>query len=474
MYQFHGCWYHGHDCHLNNTKYNETRKTTSSDLRKKTEEITTYIRRLGFNVIQMWECEWLRVKRNNPDLQEFLASLRLPHHNKKTMTQAEILKFIVDGSMFGLVECDIRVPQDLADTFAEMTPIFKNVEISREDIGEHMKHYAERMGVFKRPRRSLIGSMFGSKILLATPLLRWYLSHGLVVDHVYEIVEYSRNNCFREFGESVSDARRAGDRDPSNSILADTMKLLGNSAYGKTVTNQQRHRVVKVADETDAPRFINDNHFRALDDLGGGVYEVELTKRVINLNLPIQIGFFVYQYAKLRMLEFYYDFLMTFIHHSDFEMCEMDTDSAYLAISGNTLDEIIKPEKRALYEREKNKWFPREDTPAHKAFDKRTPGLFKVEWEGVGIVALCSKTYFCFGNEDKVSCKGLNKKTNKITKEKYLNVLRSQTSGTGINRGFQMRGGDMYTYEQTKTAFTYLYPKRKVNEDGRSTTYLDL
>ena len=155
-------------------------------------------------------------------------------------------------------------------------------------------------------------------------------------------------------------------------------------------------------------------------------------------------------------------------------MCEMDTDSAYLAISGESLDELIRPDKREVYETEKIDWFPRDDTDAHKAFDKRTPGLFKIEWEGRGIVALCSKTYFRFGDQNKVSCKGLNKKTNEITKEKYLNVLRLQAPGSGINRGFRMRDGDMYTYEQTKTAFTYLYPKRKVHEDGRSTTYLDL
>ena len=238
--------------------------------KKKTEEMSTYIRSQGLNLVELWECEWLKMKKGNPHLQEFLASIRLPHHNRTTMTQAEVLQFIADGTMFGLVECDVRVPPALTETFAEMTPIFKNVDITKEDIGAHMKNYAERAGVFKAPRRSLIGSMFGSKIMLATPLLRWYLSHGLVVDHVYEVVEYSRRNCFRAFGESVSNARRAGDRDQSNSILADTMKLLGNSAYGKTVTNQERHRVVKVADETDAPCFVNDNHFRALHDLGEG------------------------------------------------------------------------------------------------------------------------------------------------------------------------------------------------------------
>ena len=43
---------------------------------------------------------------------------------------------------------------------------------------------------------------------------------------------------------------------------------------------------------------------------------------------------------------------------------------------------------------------PRTDTPEHKAYDKRTPGLFKVKWKGKGIIGLCSKTYYCFGAKD--------------------------------------------------------------------------
>jgi len=38
-------------------------------------------------------------------------------------------------------------------------------------------------------------------------------------------------------------------------------------------------------------------------------YEVKSFKETVKLDLPLQIGFFVYGYAKLRMLQFYYDFL---------------------------------------------------------------------------------------------------------------------------------------------------------------------
>ena len=70
-------------------------------------------------------------------------------------------------------------------------------------------------------------------------------------------------------------------------------------------------------------------------------------------------------------------------------------------------------------------------------FDKRTPGLFKVEFVGDGMVALCSKTYYAFGEQNKASCKRLNKCLNNITKEKFLQVLSSRQSGGGLNRGFR-------------------------------------
>ena len=126
------------------------------------------------------------------------------------------------------------------------------------------------------------------------------------------------------------------------------------------------------------------------------------------------------------MLQFYYDFMDVFEDHRDFPYCIMDTDSAYMALSTDTLEEVVKPHLRQKYILEKNDWLPRDDTPEHAAYDKRTPGLFKEEYRGDGIVALCSKTYYCFGVEDKVSCKGINKCLNDIHKGTYMDVLLSK------------------------------------------------
>ena len=41
---------------------------------------------------------------------------------------------------------------------------------------------------------------------------------------------------------------------------------------------------------------------------------------------------------------------------------------------------LVKPEITVEFKTDKAKWFPLKDTPKHEAYDKRTPGLFKVEW----------------------------------------------------------------------------------------------
>ena len=106
--------------------------------------------------------------------------------------------------------------------------------------------------------------------------------------------------------------------------------------------------------------------------------------------------------------------------------------------------------------------------------DQRTPGLFKTEYSGSGAVALCSKTYICYGETTKISTKGLNKKTNSLEPKDFKHVLTTKQPGGGVNMGFKTDGKTMYTYKQHRQALTYFYIKRKIQPDGVSTTTLDI
>lgn len=126
-----------------------------------------------------------------------------------------------------------------------------------------MQEHVRANDLSENPRRLLIGGTRARKILIATPLLQWYLKQGLHVTRIYQVIEYVPGRCFRDFVHEVSTARRQGDEDATMSIIADTQKLIGSCGYGGLIMDQSKHRHVTyvqgtnaASDEVNDPLFI--------------------------------------------------------------------------------------------------------------------------------------------------------------------------------------------------------------------------
>ena len=59
------------------------------------------------------------------------------------MTQQQILTLLIYGTLFGMIECDVCLHEELQDYVSEMQPMFKNARLTRYDIGMFMRRYAE-------------------------------------------------------------------------------------------------------------------------------------------------------------------------------------------------------------------------------------------------------------------------------------------------------------------------------------------
>ena len=127
-----------------------------------------------------------------------------------------------------------------------------------------------------------------------------------------------------------------------------------------------------------------------------------------------------YCLAKFRMLQFFYDFLDKYFSRQDLELYYMNTDSFYLAMNGDSLDDIVKPGMRQAYETDKKNWLPTEK------FSERTPGLFKPEFVGTRGVWLTAKCYLVQDQnkigKNKYSCKSVSKKHNDLYFFKTIRV----------------------------------------------------
>ena len=451
----------------------------SKSRRERTQEKANTLRNLGYKLVTMWECRWKKER------------ARSNEERNQSMTEKEILEKVLNNEIYGMIQCDIEADDDMLAYFSEMSPIFKTSSVGINDIGEHMAAHLNHEG---KSKRLLIGGTKAKGILIATPLLRFYIKHGMTISNVQVCIEYEPSRCFATFADEVTRSRRAADVNPETQILADTNKLIGNSAYGVVLMRNDKHRTTKYVDnDHDLSAEFNKKSFCRFEMIDEKLFEIQHAKSRVVHHLPLQIGFFILQFAKLRLLEFYYDFLDHYIARCDYQMICCDTDSAYITLSDRSLRAVVKPELlcefdmslnqhcSAEYEykptlENPNKYLQRICCGKHTKEDARTPGLFKIECQGEGIVALCSKTYCVKSDKPKFSCKGINKASlyTDTVYNLYKNVLFSKISASAVNHGIRMLNNRMVSYEQKRYGFRYAYWKRKLQDDGVSTLPLDI
>ena len=159
-----------------------------------------------------------------------------------------------------------------------------------------------------QPERMLISSFHLNNGTLITPLLLFYLKHGLVCKKIHPFVQYIPKKCFNTVVQSAVNARHQGDENPNLSLVAETMKLLANSSYGSQMIDRSRHTVTK---------YLNDEKRTVQKIAKCSSVLITLLINCTKLNWlkpgiahiePIFVRLFILQYAKQERLELYFKF----------------------------------------------------------------------------------------------------------------------------------------------------------------------
>ena len=201
-----------------------------------------YIKEKGYKVEEMWDCDWWENFKKDDKIKNHVRT-RSP---KKDLFLQTLLAKIKDGSLFGYVQCDLVVPDELKSKFANFPPILKNTVVGRDDIGDHMKNYVIENEMLNHSQRVLISSFKLENGTVISPLFNFYMKLGLQCTKIYQFVHYSPRKCFNKFVQSVVDARREGDDNHLSGVVTETRKLSGNSSYGYQIMDRRRHRITKV------------------------------------------------------------------------------------------------------------------------------------------------------------------------------------------------------------------------------------
>ena len=147
-----GCFYHYCSCQEARLALTEEDIKRGNKKREMDQMRKQYIKEKGYNVVEMWECEWWNLYKTTTCVTEHL---REPFTYKRPLREESLLEQIRSGKLFGYVECDIEVPEELKKKFANSPPIFKNTNVGRHDIGSLMQDYADKRGLLCQPRKAI-------------------------------------------------------------------------------------------------------------------------------------------------------------------------------------------------------------------------------------------------------------------------------------------------------------------------------
>ena len=250
------CYYHYCPCQEARPSLTDTDIESGVKKRQQDEMRRDFIQQKGYQIVEMWECEWWSLYKTGDA--SVKSHLRENFPYKRPLSEEQLLQGNIDGRLFGYVQCDIEVPEHLRSYFSNFPPIFtKNIVVRREDIGNLMRDYAEKENIMPQPRRMLISSFILLIGTILTPLILFYLKLGLVCKKIHRFVQYTPRKCFNNFVQSAVDARRQRDENPNSSVVAETMKLLANSSYGYQIMDRSRHSVTKYLNDEKTHSAIN-------------------------------------------------------------------------------------------------------------------------------------------------------------------------------------------------------------------------
>ena len=237
-----------------------------------------------------------------------------------------------------------------------------------------------------------------------------------------------------------------------------------------------------------------------MEELEADVFQISMTQSRIKISEPVHIAFFVYQRAKILLLDFYYDFLVSLIKPENFSLVFIDTDSFYLGLAETDFNSVAfklnREDRRNFFEKRDKylmpeacpnckpryinemvnndkKWVARKCCIKFQKHQQREPGLFKIEFQGTGVISLSPKSYFCLGERKKVGAKGVSQK-HKLNWGVYSNVLTKKSQHEVTNHSFRYHDNEQRTYLQKKIGLSPVYVKRDVQEDGISTCTLNI
>jgi hypothetical protein len=179
VFEYMGCFYHA--CPNRCRESIQTQNAIEEDY-KRLYNIENSVDKL----VIMRSCEWYSLRKNlkiSSKMSSFLGF--------RNVKEAQILDAVKNNQFFGIIKLDIKTPMHIQQKYEHLNfPfIFAKTEVTEEMLNPSTLESAKMLGR-EFPHKCLTMRHNKNQIILATPMLRFYLSLGMEASNIEWALEY--------------------------------------------------------------------------------------------------------------------------------------------------------------------------------------------------------------------------------------------------------------------------------------------
>ena len=362
--------------------------------------------------------------------------------------------------------------------FINYPPIFRNIdiEIKREVIGDYMMNVIEKHNLCSQRHQRKLTQLLSThnEYMSFSSYYLWFLidTCGFIVEDIKVLFLYDKHGGFNRFVKEMMN-KRIEEMSKGNKSAALFCKLCMNGSYGYDGMNTEKYNKVRVTNEDKVRSCFMSDTFVDSVRLNEDTYLTESKTKSTTVKTCLQEAYFTLDNAKYWFLNFLYNFLFKCLDPMKYHYVEGDTDSIYLAIAADSLDDIVLDEMKSYWNENKNLFFP--DPKKGVSDEKKLLGV-AIENEADNAIALAPKCYTLFNNIDDcrhMRFKGVRKDQNKhLNTNSFIDVVTNNTVIKACNRNLQLKNNIMSSVLIEKNALTSVHTKMIVLSNGCCCPYI--
>ena len=376
-------------------------------------------------------------------------SMKLPTHGFKWMTEKELSCW---ESHPCILEVDLEYPKKLHDLHNDY-PLAPERIMCKNNIEKLIPNLRNK-----------------ERYVLHYQNLMQYMKLGLQLKKIHRGISFEESEWLKPYIDLNTELRAKA----INKFEKDFFKLMNNSAFGKTMENIRKRKVVKLlSDRNKAKKYVAKPNFKHLNIFNEELIGVHMKKTSLTMDKPIYLGMSISDLSKTVMYNFHYEYIKP-KYGDKAKLLFTDTDSLMYQIETKDFFKDISGDV--------NKWFDTSNFPSvHPSgiptgCNNKMLGKFKDEAGGKIIeefVGLRAKLYSLkmFEGKEIKKCKGVKRVVveNCLPHDNFLKCLKDREEKMVQMNVIRSYGHEVFTEEVNKVGLSANDDKRYIRKGGIKT-----